>query len=134
MKKLSITTKKGKGIVDITDRINELLTKTHIKKGFCHLFLPHSTAGLTTAYLSPQSELDLIDAFDVMIPHFTQPRQKYEHSHIVGHLPDHIIASFLGASLAIPIQNGQLLLGNYQRVVVVELNGPKKRKVLISFD
>lgn len=65
MKKISITTTKDKQVVDITDKINNELVKSKTKDGLCHLFLPHSTAGLTTALISAESELDLIDAFNI---------------------------------------------------------------------
>ncbi len=108
------------------------LLKTHpTKNGLCHLFLTHTTAGLTTAYLNPESELDLIGAFDVPVPRFNEVQSKHEHTHFISHLPDHIIASFLGASLAIPIKRGKLLLGDLQRVVLVELNGPKEREIIM---
>lgn len=134
MEKINITTTKDKEVVDITDKINEVLAKSKTKDGLCHLFLPHSTAGLTTALISPDSELDLIDAFDVAVPHITNQIHKHEHSHIVSRLPDHIISSFLGTSLAIPFENGKLALGEFQAVVLVELNGPRKRTVMVSYD
>lgn len=134
MEKINITTTKDKEIVDITDELNTTLVKNKTKDGLCHLFLPHSTAGLTTALINPERELDLIDAFDVALPHVTDPRQKHEHSHIAARLPDHIISSFLGTSLAIPIVDGKLALGEFQRVVLVELNGPRKRDVYVNYD
>ena len=134
MMKINITTTKDKELVDITDGINEMLAQSKKRNGLCHLFLPHSTAGLTTALISPENELDLIDAFDVVLPHVSSQSHKYEHSHIISRLPDHIISSFLGTSLAIPFENGKLALGEFQAVVLVELNGPRKRTVLLYYD
>ncbi len=134
MEKISITTSKKKQIVDITDKINRVLAKNKIKTGLCHLFLPHSTAGLTTAYLQADKELDLIDALDVVLPHHTIVGRRYEHSHIPGRLPDHVISSFLGPSLAIPIVDGKLALGEFQRAILLELNGPKKRTIMLYYD
>jgi secondary thiamine-phosphate synthase enzyme len=133
MKEISISTIKIREIVDITDEINKVLKQNNVQKGLCHLFLPHSTAGLTTAIISSENELDLIDAFEVALPHFTDPVRKHEHSHIASRLPDHIISSFLGTSMAIPIEDNRLALGQFQRLVMVELNGPRKRTVLINF-
>ncbi len=133
MEKINITTTKDKEIFDITDAINKVLVKSKRKEGLCHLFLPHSTAGLTTALISSERELDLIDAFDVALPHFTEFGRKHEHSHLKTRLPDHIISSFLGTSLTIPIVNGELAIGEFQRVVLVELNGPRKRTVTVNY-
>lgn len=135
VKKITIKTKNKKELVDITDELYKIIDKDKTGRAkLCHIFLPHSTAGLTTAYLNPESELDLIDAFDVIIPHTINPLQKHDHSHALGTLPDHIVASFLGTSLTIPIVDGKLALGGFQRVVVVELNGPRERTVMVSCD
>lgn len=133
-KKINITTTKGKEVVDITDKINKALTKSKARHGLCHLFLPHSTIGLTTAIISPEKELDLIDMFELPLQHVINQRQKHEHSHVTSRLPDHIISSFLGTSLAIPVVNGKLALGEFQRVILVELNGPRKRTVMLYYD
>ncbi|MCL5970514.1 MAG: secondary thiamine-phosphate synthase enzyme YjbQ [Patescibacteria group bacterium] len=138
MEKIVIKTKQIKEIVDITDKINTLLKKHNVGKGLCHLFLPHSTAGLTTVFLNPNTELSVLDMFDdITIPKWKIPgheaERKYEHTHYVIKTPDHIIASFLGSSCFIPVKDGKLLLGNFQRVVLVELNGPKEREILIDF-
>lgn len=134
MKKLSITTTKNKEVVDITDKINKLLVENQAKDGLCHLFVPHSTVGLTTAFVSPENELDLIDSFDIVMPHILSPTRKHEHSHIASHLPDHVVSSFLGSSLVIPVVDGKLALGEFQRAVLVELNGPRKRTVVLYYD
>lgn len=134
MKKINIATVKDKEVVDITDKVNDLLSKSRVKSGLCHLFLPHSTAGLTTAFVSPEKELELIDTLDVVIPHFIDPTKKHEHSHVASRLPDHVVSSFLGTSIAIPVADGRLALGEFQRAVLVELNGPRKRTVVLYYD
>ncbi len=134
MEKIYINTTKNKEVVDITDHVNKIIAGKKKKEGICHLFLPHSTAGLTTAIVNQNSELDLIDAFDVALPHFREFGRRYEHSHIYTRLPDHIVSSFLGTSLAIPVIDRKLALGEFQRVVLVELNGPRKRTLWIHYD
>lgn len=134
MEKIYIHTTKNKEVVDVTDSINKILASKKKEEGICHLFLPHSTAGLTTAIVNPNSELDLIDAFDIALPHFREFGQRYAHSHIYTRLPDHIVSSFLGTSLAIPVINKKPVLGEFQRVVLVELNGPRKRTLWIHYE
>jgi len=70
--------------------------------------------------------------FTVAVPKDETPRLKHEHSHLAMHMPAHFIASFLGPSLVLPYEKGKLVLGEYQRVVLVELNGPDKREVLFG--
>src|SRR3989344_8854085 len=130
MEKVVIKTHKTKEVVDITDQLNSVIKNYPRKKGFCHLFLTHTTAALSTAYSDPKWELDVIDAFEVEIPKMTTIRSKYEHNHHIAHLPTHITASYIGQSLSIPYKSGKLILGNFQRVVLIELNGPRKREII----
>ncbi len=90
------------------------------------LFVKHTTACLTTADLDPGTDLDMLDAFEAIIP-----KLKYRHPHDPSHAPDHILSSIIGTSLALPIADGVLDLGTWQRVVMVELNGPREREVVL---
>jgi secondary thiamine-phosphate synthase enzyme len=94
----------------------------------CHLFLLHTTAALTIADLDPGTDLDLLDAFDAVIP-----KLDYRHPHNPDHVPDHILSALIGTSLAVPVKAGRLLLGEWQRIVLIEFDGPRRRKLALSF-
>jgi secondary thiamine-phosphate synthase enzyme len=126
MQSLTILTTKKKEIVDITDKIKDLIKSENAS--LCFLFIKHTTAALTTADLDPGTDLDMIDAFEAMIP-----RLKYRHPHNPSHVPDHIMSSIIGSSVAIPVSNGRLDLGTWQRIVLVELDGPREREVAVTF-
>lgn len=93
-----------------------------------HLFLLHTTAALTTADLDPGTDLDMLDAFEEMVP-----KLKYRHPHDPEHVPDHILSAMIGTSLLVPVENGELVLGTWQRVVLMEFDGPRERQVHMSF-
>jgi len=124
---LIVQTKKKKEIIDITDLVNEKVQQKNTIHGFCMLFVKHTTAALTTADLDPGTDLDMLDAFEKLIP-----KLKYRHPHNPSHVPDHILSSIIGPSLIIPIINGELDLGTWQRVVLIELDGPRERKIILS--
>lgn len=136
MQKITIETKSNRELIDITNPINNLLKKSKIKTDFCHIFLLHTTAGLITAYLDPESELSIIDAFPevALYKPVASKHQDYSHAHthFITRMPDHVVASFLGSSLSVPVENGSLVLGELQRIVLVELNGPRKREVVLG--
>jgi len=69
----------------------------------------------------------MLDAFEAMMP-----RLKYRHPHNPAHAPDHILSSIIGASVVIPVSNGNLNLGTWQRIVLIELDGPREREVVVS--
>jgi secondary thiamine-phosphate synthase enzyme len=118
---------KKKEIIDITDQINDLLREKNIENGSCLFFIKHTTAALTTADLDPGTDLDMLDAFDEIIP-----KLNYRHPHNPKHVPDHILSSIIGASLVVPLQKGALDLGTWQRVVIVELDGPRERDIVMK--
>lgn len=133
MKKITIKTTKLREVVNIIPQINELLKKHPAKDGMMHLFLRHSTAALTTAYLAENLDLDMIGVFEMMLPHtLTEPEG--HHTHKMGHLPAHIAASLLGPHLAVPVENNKVRLGTFQSVVLVELSGPRKREIVVDYN
>ena len=127
MKTVTITTKKKDEVVDITETVENLLEEMKAQSGICVVFVAHTTCALTTADLDPGTDLDFLNALRRMLPHIS-----YRHPHDPSHTPDHILSSILGPSLAIPYQDGQLLLGTWQRVILVELDGPRQRTLHVS--
>jgi|SRR5579885_865754 len=125
---LSVRTEKHKQIFDITDPVAQTLANQDRATTACLLFVKHTTCTLTTADLDPGTDLDMLDAFDRLIPHLT-----YRHPHNPAHVPDHILSSLIGPSLMIPTAHGQLVLGTWQRIVLVELDGPREREISINF-
>jgi len=125
MQRLSIKTHKKREILDITDRIQGLLK--HDSNGICNLAILHTTAALTTADLDPGTDLDMLDAFAAMIP-----KLRYRHPHNPEHVPDHILSSLIGTSVSVPFERGNLLLGTWQRIVLVELDGPRQRDIVAT--
>jgi secondary thiamine-phosphate synthase enzyme len=128
MHKLSIKTRKKREVVDITDTVENWLGKKHLDKpGICNLLILHTTAALTTADLDPGTDLDMLDAFEAMVP-----KLRYRHPHDPGHVPDHILSSLIGTSVALPFERGKMLLGTWQRVVLIELDGPREREIVLT--
>jgi secondary thiamine-phosphate synthase enzyme len=124
--KLTFKTRKKRDVVDITDKIEDLLADSKAT-GICNLLVLHTTAALTTADLDPGTDLDLLDAFEAMVP-----KLKYRHPHNPAHLGDHILSALVGTSVALPFEKGKLLLGVWQRVVLVEFDGPRDRHVVMT--
>lgn len=123
MRRLKIKTGKKREVLDITDEIESQLSGS----GLCHLLVLHTTAALTTADLDPGTDLDMLDAFEAMIP-----KLRYRHPHNPAHVPDHILSALIGTSLSLPFERGKLLLGTWQRVVLIELDGPRPRELALS--
>jgi secondary thiamine-phosphate synthase enzyme len=127
MDNLQIETRKPKEIVDLTARINALIKTHHMQEGLCHVFLTHTTACITTGEVGEGTEEDLLEVVEQMIP-----RIRFRHGHDPSHAWSHMASSILGPSLMLPIQNGKLVLGTWQSVLLVELDGPRQRDIYVN--
>lgn len=129
MHRITIKTRKKREVIDITDRLEGLLGKDGKgRSGICNVLVLHTTAALTTADLDPGTDLDMLDAFEAMIP-----KLRYRHPHNPAHVPDHILSALVGTSVALPFEQNKLLLGTWQRVVLMEFDGPREREMVVTF-
>ena len=126
MPALIVKTSRQREIVDITDRIAQIARGSGLRNGLCHVFVQHTTAALTLAARESGVDMDLLSAF-----HRLTPVLEYNHQPS-QHVPAHILSATIGASLIVPIRSGNLALGELQRVVLVELHGPKDRHIEVS--
>lgn len=129
---VTVKTKKEKEIIDITRQITSIVHKKEVKSGMCHVFIRHATAALTTTFFDVEKDLGRISQWEILIPLLKDAKHIHEHTHYMDTIPNYIMASFLGPSLSIPIHNGKLMLGEYQRLVLVELGGPRTRTIVIE--
>ncbi|QQR52117.1 YjbQ family protein [bacterium] len=118
--KLSVRTQKPRQIIDLTDHVNSLLPDR--SNGAALLTVLHTTVALTTADLDPGTDLDFLDFLDLITPN-----RPWRHPHDPEHAPDHFLASIIGPSVTLPVVAGKLVLGQWQRFVLVELSGPRIR-------
>lgn len=127
MNRLHLRTTQKKQVLDITLDVNDYLAKQNLESGICYLFLTHTTAALTTADMDPGTDLDTLDYIAKLGEGI-----KYRHPHDPTHATDHINSSVIGTSLALPFEARKLVLGQWQKVVLIELYGPKDREIIIS--
>ena len=124
MQKLEIRTKLKREVVDITDEVEAVLPAGD---GVVTVFVAHTTAAMTTADLDPGTDQDFLDFLEAITPQLT-----WRHPHDPQHAPDHLLASLIGSSVQVPFVMGQLQLGTWQRIILVELDGPRRRQVIVS--
>jgi secondary thiamine-phosphate synthase enzyme len=124
---ITISTKQDKQVIDITNRVQQVLSQFDANNGLCNIFVLHTTAGITTGEAIEGTDEDLMETLEKMIP-----KIRFRHAHDPSHAPDHMISSIIGASLTVPVHSGELVLGTWQRVLFVESNGPRNREVVIT--
>jgi secondary thiamine-phosphate synthase enzyme len=112
----------NRAVVDLTDEAARFCQRRGA--GLLHVFAPHATAGLALTETGSGSEADLIDALDRLLLR----------DHPYRHGADHLLPALVSPSLAVPVEAGRLLLGVWQRIVLVDLNPDnRRRQVRFSF-
>lgn len=124
---LHISTIALKQIVDLTDQVQALIQQAKLKQGLCSIFVTHTTAAVTTGEIGEGTEQDFLQIVEEMIP-----RIQFRHAHDPSHAWSHMASSILGPSLTIPVSAGKLILGTWQSVMLVELDGPRERDVHVT--
>jgi secondary thiamine-phosphate synthase enzyme len=115
----------GRLATDITDRVQGFAGR--VDDGLLHVFLPHATAGLALIETGSGSEADLEEAVRRLLPR----DDRYRHRHgSAGHGGDHLLPVFVSPSLVLPVEGGHLVLGTWQRVVVVDPNRENDRRTV----
>jgi len=120
----------GRRVVDVTDEVRGFAAEAG-GDGLLHVFLPHATAGAALMETGAGSERDLEELLERVWPR----DDRYSHRHgSVGHGGDHLLPVFVSPSLVLVVEDGELLLGTWQRVVIVDPNRENdRRRLRLSF-
>jgi secondary thiamine-phosphate synthase enzyme len=117
-------------VVDVTDRV-EAFAASVDGDGLLHVFVPHATAGVALMETGSGSEADLGEALEQLLPR----DDRYAHRHgPAGHGADHLLPALVSPSIVLVVEGGKVVLGTWQRVVLVDPNRENNRRtVRLSF-
>jgi secondary thiamine-phosphate synthase enzyme len=128
MTELRVRTRAKREMVDLTVRVAEVVARADVSEGLCSVYVPHATAAVViNENDDPNVCLDVLDALDGLIP-----AGRWRHDRVDGNAASHIQATILGPGETIPVREGRLVLGTWQAVMLVELDGPRDRRVLVT--
>jgi len=130
--RITMDTTAGVQVIDITSDVRKLLAQSDLQEGLCTVFVPGSTATVTTIEYEPGLVADMTKALDRIAP----SNSRYEHDQRWhdGNGHSHIRASFLKPSVTIPFSHNTLMLGTWQQLVFIELDvRPRNRTVIVQF-
>jgi len=127
MERLEVRTARRIELLDITDKIQQAVTKSKVKQGICFISVPHTTAGITiNENADPSVRCDILNTLNRLIP------EGAGYSHSEGNADSHIKSSILGNCLHIFIEDGRLCLGTWQGIFFAEGDGPRRREVWVK--
>jgi secondary thiamine-phosphate synthase enzyme len=125
---LNVRSRQRTEVIDLTGEVVRLVSEAGIESGLCSVYVPHATAAVViNENDDPNLCTDLLDALDRLVPH-----GQWRHDRVDGNGAAHIKAAMLGPSETIPVREGRLLLGTWQAIMLVDLDGPRQRRVIVS--
>jgi len=126
IKEITVKTSKRNELIDITNKLEEIVKESEVKDGILVVFVPHTTAGITINENSdPDVKDDSLAALEEIVP-------KLDFRHNEGNSDSHIKSSMMGHSETIIIKDSKLLLGTWQGIMLCEFDGPRSRKVIVK--
>lgn len=128
MREFFVKTTQQLQAIDITPRVREIVAQGGYDDGLCCVFVPHATAAVTiNENADPNIGLDLQDALVKLIPEGI-----WRHDRIDDNAAAHIKAAIIGPSETVPVNNGKLVLGAWQSIMLMEFDGPRERRVIVQ--
>jgi secondary thiamine-phosphate synthase enzyme len=124
---IQVTTSRRAQLVDITERVAQAVERSAVADGVCHVFVPHTTAGVTiNEGADPAVAADIESLLAELVP----KEAVFEHEE--GNSDSHIKTVLVGPSCTAPVRGGKLALGTWQAVFLCEWDGPRTRTVEVG--
>jgi secondary thiamine-phosphate synthase enzyme len=115
-------------LIDITDRVRAIVKESGVKDGICVISTRHTTSGIIINENERGLRSDILEMLETLIPE----NKSYAHNRIDNNADSHLRATLLGNSATLAIEDGHLVLGTWQSVFFVELDGPRNRSVNVK--
>jgi|SRR5688572_14430177 len=115
-------------MIDVTDRVAKLVRQHQINEGYAIVYVPHTTAAVTiNENADPDVKSDMLRKLEALVP-------KHEgfYKHAEGNSDAHVKTAMLGNSATVLIENGRLVLGQWQGIYFCEFDGPRQREMIVK--
>lgn len=126
-KEFSVSSKDRYQLIDITDKVEGIIRESKVKDGLVLVFVPHSTAGIVLTENEPGLKEDWLQVLKKIVSDFD-----FLHNRIDNNADSHILSGLLGQGKTLIIESGQLIRGTWQQIFLVELDGPRSRRIVVK--
>ncbi len=126
-----IKTKGNNDVIDVTGQVAEIVKKSDVKDGMCLISSPGSTVGITTIEYEPNLIKDFKEFLEKLVP----SNKEYHHDKTWGEGNgfSHILSALIKPFLTVPVENGKLILGQWQQIILVDFdNRPREREIIVK--
>lgn len=124
MHRIEVATRQRVEVVDITQEVQRVVSGD----GLALVYTPHTTTAIVINEAEEGLLEDIIETLSKLVPF----NAGYKHDRIDNNADAHIKATLLGNAVVIPVENGRLALGTWQRILFIELDGPRRRSVYVK--
>jgi len=123
---IGVSSQRRRQLVDVTSFVQQAVAASEVGDGLCHVCVPHTTAALLiNENADPDVPEDILAALAAMLPNIAW-------RHGEGNSDAHVLATLVGSSVTVPISDGELALGRWQGIFLLELDGPRRREVWVT--
>ena len=127
LKTLTVRTSSRNEMIDVTDRIAELVRQQKVADGMVIVYVPHTTAAVTiNENADPDVKADMLKKLSSLIP------QREGYAHAEGNSDSHVKTSLVGNSTTVLVEDGELVLGRWQGIYFCEFDGPRERELHVK--
>jgi secondary thiamine-phosphate synthase enzyme len=127
MERIAVRSNSAQCLEDVTAQVVEAVQRSGVAEGVCHLFVPHTTAGIViNENDDPDVGRDLLEKLEALVP------SDVKYHHWEGNAHAHIKSTLVGQAAALPVSGGRPALGRWQAVFFAEFDGPRDRELLVT--
>ncbi len=126
MKELRVRSRKKVEAIDVTPEVERAVEESGVEEGIAIVFVPHTTAALVVNEFEPGLKRDLEKFFAGIA------QGEWAHDNVDGNAYAHLVNSLVGSSKQFIVDDGKLVLGTWQNIILLELDGPRERRVLVK--
>ena len=127
IKYIDVSSKVRTELIDITEKVQQVVQEQGIYSGICFIFVPHTTAGITiNEGADPSVHRDIQNVLNRLVP------AGDDYSHREGNADAHIKSTIVGVATSVFVDDGKLLLGTWQAIYFCEFDGPRHRRVAVK--
>ncbi|NOZ88818.1 MAG: YjbQ family protein [Crenarchaeota archaeon] len=128
IKEFTVATRTRFEVVDITGLVEDAVSSSGVSDGIVVVHVPHATAAIMLNEAEPNLFHDYVD----MVKELFKPDAQWRHNMIDNNAHAHLAAAVIGSSRVIPLRGGRMMRGTWQNILLLELDGPRHRRVIVE--
>jgi len=124
---INVSSRERYQLIDITDEVEKAVKESGVKDGLVLVFAPHSTAAILLTENEAGLKEDWLDFLKKLVSGFD-----FQHNRIDDNADSHLLSGLIGQERILPVKDGRLIRGTWQQIFLLELDGPRKRKIIVK--